>query len=546
MRAVFSWSYRQLAPAPARAFRLLGLHPGPDLDRYAAAALTGGPVGEADRLLALLSRAHLVHGTGPGRYGLHDLLRAYAQELTTSQDSAAERTAALTRLFDCYLGGAATALDTLFPADRHRRPAVPLSGIATPPMPSACDAQRWLDDERANLVAIAVYGAAHGWPGQARLLAAILPRYLDLSGHYQDGVMVSTLALRAARLTGDRAGQAAALEALGGDAWRLGQHDQAAEQLREALTIFRDLGDRPGQGRAFSSLGTVESARGRPATAARHHRYALLMFRRASDRLGQARALDSLGIDLCHLGHYRQSARYQHAALAIYRELGERHGEAGILVNIGVVEWWQSRYPAAAGHLREALAVSGAVGDRRGQAQALSNLGAVARWQGQQRQAAGHYAQAAALLRALGDESGAAEACAAHRDALRAAGPADVAELEPAWTRPAWIQVSWPGPDPPPEPSAGRAASPSPAPIRSGQGSHPVCRKRVALGLRDGAGVEKTGVGRFVSGSGTAVAVGAVAARVLGWVLRPGTGCRRTGGAPGEPRNRLGEGSGCG
>ena len=41
VRAVFSWSYRHLDADAARAFRLLGLHPGPDLDRYAAAALTG-------------------------------------------------------------------------------------------------------------------------------------------------------------------------------------------------------------------------------------------------------------------------------------------------------------------------------------------------------------------------------------------------------------------------------------------------------------------------------------------------------------------------
>ena len=41
VRAVFSWSYRHLDADAARAFRLLGLHPGPDLDRYAAAALAG-------------------------------------------------------------------------------------------------------------------------------------------------------------------------------------------------------------------------------------------------------------------------------------------------------------------------------------------------------------------------------------------------------------------------------------------------------------------------------------------------------------------------
>ena len=44
VRAVFSWSCRHLDPAAARAFRLLGLHPGPDFDRYAAAALAGGTV----------------------------------------------------------------------------------------------------------------------------------------------------------------------------------------------------------------------------------------------------------------------------------------------------------------------------------------------------------------------------------------------------------------------------------------------------------------------------------------------------------------------
>ncbi len=41
VRAVFSWSYRHLDAEAARAFRLAGPAPGPDLDAYAAAALTG-------------------------------------------------------------------------------------------------------------------------------------------------------------------------------------------------------------------------------------------------------------------------------------------------------------------------------------------------------------------------------------------------------------------------------------------------------------------------------------------------------------------------
>jgi hypothetical protein len=44
VRAVFSWSYQALEPGPARAFRLLGLHPGPDISTPAAAALLDAPI----------------------------------------------------------------------------------------------------------------------------------------------------------------------------------------------------------------------------------------------------------------------------------------------------------------------------------------------------------------------------------------------------------------------------------------------------------------------------------------------------------------------
>ena len=50
VQAVFSWSYRRLPAAAARMFRLLGDHPGPDIDVRAAAALAGGePVRDPPR-----------------------------------------------------------------------------------------------------------------------------------------------------------------------------------------------------------------------------------------------------------------------------------------------------------------------------------------------------------------------------------------------------------------------------------------------------------------------------------------------------------------
>ncbi|MGH3992524.1 MAG: NB-ARC domain-containing protein, partial [Pseudonocardiaceae bacterium] len=63
--AVFSWSYQHLPADAARAFRILGLHPGPDVDPYATAALTDTSVERARSLLDLLTRAHLIQSTTP-------------------------------------------------------------------------------------------------------------------------------------------------------------------------------------------------------------------------------------------------------------------------------------------------------------------------------------------------------------------------------------------------------------------------------------------------------------------------------------------------
>ena len=134
LRAVFSWSYRHLDRDSARALRLLGLHPGIDIEPYAGAALMGTTVAQARRLLTALARAHLIRPVGPARYVMHDLLRMYAAELAIGCDS--DRQEALRRLLDHYVHVAPAAMEIASQAGLSRMPAEP---APAGPMPAVTD-----------------------------------------------------------------------------------------------------------------------------------------------------------------------------------------------------------------------------------------------------------------------------------------------------------------------------------------------------------------------------------------------------------------------
>jgi len=106
--AAFDLSYQDLPADQQRLFRRLGLHPGPDIDAHAAAALDGTTLGAARRGLEGLYDQHLLTEPTRGRYRLHDLLREHAQALAASDDPA-DREDAETRLLDYYLHTAQAA-----------------------------------------------------------------------------------------------------------------------------------------------------------------------------------------------------------------------------------------------------------------------------------------------------------------------------------------------------------------------------------------------------------------------------------------------------
>ncbi len=406
VRAVFSWSYQHLRPGTARAFRLASLHPGPDFDSHATAALTGTTAAQAGQQLDRLARAHLIQATRPGRYDMHDLLRSYARELTDSHDGASAQHAALTRLFDYYLHTVAAAMDAVFPAERHRRPAHPPWSASAPVFTGEAAALAWLAAERTGLAAAAGHMAEHGWPGAATRLSATVFRYLDTAGCFAEAVTIHAAARRAALSTGDRAAESDALIGLGLVDGHQGRHQQATRNFEQALAACRQTGDQAGQARALNYLGLVHRQRGRHQQAISNFEQAAALFRAADEPTGEAYALSNLGvIDLQH-GHYQPATAHHEQALALLATMGDRHGQASVLSRLGVVDLQQGHYQRAADRFRQALDQYREIGDRPGEAEALARLGLVDLRRGQYEQAAGRLRQALDQYREIGDPSG--------------------------------------------------------------------------------------------------------------------------------------------
>jgi tetratricopeptide (TPR) repeat protein/transcriptional regulator with XRE-family HTH domain len=403
VRAVFSWSYRHLDADTARTFRLAGLHPGPGFEPYAYAALADATVPQARRALDVLARAHLIQPAGPGRHGMHDLLRGYARELAATVDSGRAQQAALTRLFDHYLHSAATAIDTLYPAERHRRPRIPRPVTPVPPLADPVAARNWLDAERAVLVAAAAQTATHGWPGHATRLAATISRYLVNGGHFPEARTVFSHALDAARRTSDRIAEATALNDIGFVDGQHGRLQQAVDHFRQALNLFRAAGDRAGEAQTLGNQGLAETELGRYEQAARHQQDAVAIYRGIGDRLGEARALGNLGFARRLQGRYQEAAGYFQQTQELCRELGDRQGEGWALARLGVIDLRLGCYQHAAGYLQQALDLFQELGYRGGEAEILNRLGEVHLGLGRSEQAADNFARAMAVFREIGD-----------------------------------------------------------------------------------------------------------------------------------------------
>ena len=304
--AAFDVSYRSLTEGQRRLFRRMGLQLGADIDAYAAAALDGTSLAAIRRGLDALYDRHLVTEPVPGRYMLHDLLRAYAQSLAAT-DGPAVCEAATTRLLGYYVHTALAA------AGRHRGAAAGGSQEApgrppdhSPALATPGEAAAWLAADRANLQAAAVSGRRV----PEYLISAVLAGAEDAwAGEYWEQVLAQyqeTLAV--AVRDGDQAGQARALWLVAHARTRNRDIAGAISAADQAAGLYLSLGDRVGHANAVGWAGWMHGVNGDPVTS-------LALLRRA---------------------------------VSLFSELGYQHGHVAALANLAATQLGTADYPAAA------------------------------------------------------------------------------------------------------------------------------------------------------------------------------------------------------
>ncbi|MFB6437152.1 NB-ARC domain-containing protein [Streptomyces sp. NPDC056411] len=244
VEAVWDAGYHGLEPEAARLYRLMSQHPAPVITAPAAAALLGSALRPAEDALEELESAGLLEGRDEG-YRMHDLLRGHAGRCARQADpDGSDRAAARRTLTRWYRRQAARA-DLLAAGSRMTFAAVPPPTGAVPDVAFSgkAEALRWLESQR-----LALYGCvrlafeSELYEDAWALCEPLWTHFLD-HRHYADVIEAFSTGVAAAERVEHLPAMVRMRCQLARPLWEQERFDEAAEQLRRALSAAETLGD---------------------------------------------------------------------------------------------------------------------------------------------------------------------------------------------------------------------------------------------------------------------------------------------------------------
>ncbi|AGS70787.1 AfsR/SARP family transcriptional regulator [Streptomyces collinus] len=326
-------SYESLGDRHRRAFRLLGVHPGPNFDPHAAAALTDLTPKDAEQMLEDLLDSQLLQQHEAGRYSFHDLIRSFA--LSLWDDSARhEKDTAVGRLMNYYLRATNEACRILFPGLRQYASAPTGDAPGLPAFRDAQTARRWYDRESRGLQATVRLGQKHDFHRLASYLARNTVLHLHAQGAIWDFRKLAEVAVSAARRAADTQALCLSLANLASAHQILGEFRSATEAAEEGLRVARSHGD----------------------------------------TVSEAAFLDLLGWAHIVLGSLSEGYDLLLRGIGLHREFGNIRRESIALCNLSTLHLWQGRNAEAIAAAERAVLLCQEVGEQEHEVAALNDL----------------------------------------------------------------------------------------------------------------------------------------------------------------------------
>ncbi|MCX5062800.1 tetratricopeptide repeat protein [Streptomyces sp. NBC_00452] len=369
LRTSLELGYADLDTQERRALRRLALLDLPDFAAWIAAPLLDIGTEEAEEAVERLVDCHFidvigVDDTGRSRYRIHDLAREHARERCLSEESAEERTTAVLRLVECWLGLAKQAAARgpggaarYFPEPAAVRPLDALDPRAEDELlerPAA-----WFAAEQACLLAAVEYCADHGMDRAARDLAgALIASSAALYNQFDAWSRSHAAAIAAMRRSGDGEGEAWLLTGLGQLRYEQDRFEESYAYFGDALRLFEARGDVPwGAALALAGMGTARREQARYAEASELLAAALERYGESADRGARARVLYGIGYVHREQGRGAQALDALSGALELYRAAGDRHGEGLTLRSLALCHRAEGALAQAERLLHEALRI---------------------------------------------------------------------------------------------------------------------------------------------------------------------------------------------
>ncbi|MCC7362125.1 MAG: tetratricopeptide repeat protein [Anaerolineales bacterium] len=387
--AAFEHSWNLLIADERRAFARLAVFSG-GCEREAALAVAQGSL----PILAALCDKSLLRRDPAGRYGLHELLRQYAQDkLSQDPQQAAEVQAQHCAYFVAFAGARQDALGDARQAA----------------------AQRELAAEMNNVRAAWSWAVTSGRPALLQPALEALRIFLEHQGWYAEALRLFETAAEAERTA---AGDSPCLaQLLVRCAWfqhRLDRFEAARPLLERALPILRAAQPPLPADVAFGlmCLGNISRAVGDFASALGYYQQCLSLYRAGGDPREIAFSLNGLATAHAELGLFAEAERLHLESLALRRELGDRRGVATGLANLGFIALGQARYADAKAYSREAVGVFRELAYPMGVAVTLNNWGVACQMLGEYTEARACLQECLALCQEVGHRHIAAHALA--------------------------------------------------------------------------------------------------------------------------------------